>query len=199
MKKYFFFICLVIFLSACQSNEEQPLADQETDNKMLQVKNSDPTERTKLSNQEIAKHLARVANRVPNVNEATALIAGPYAVVGIDVDKELDRSRVGTIKYAVNEALHDDPYGKTAVVIADADGTERIKNMAKGFQEGHPIQNIIEELSAIVGRYMPETPPAEIDTNDSDTNKDNLSKEEKKDLDKIQEEQSNQHMNKNGE
>ncbi|MFB1051900.1 YhcN/YlaJ family sporulation lipoprotein [Paraliobacillus sp. JSM ZJ581] len=200
MKKYFFFICLAFLLSACQSNEEQSLSDQKSDDHMLQVKNSDPSsEQTKLTNQEIAKHLARVANRVPDVNEATALIAGPYAVVGIDVNEKLDRSRVGTIKYAVTEALHDDPYGKTAVVIADADGTERIKNMAKGFQEGHPIQNIIEELSAIVGRYMPETPPKNTHTNESDQNKDSISNKEEKDLEKIQEEQSNHYMNKNRE
>lgn len=200
MKKIFLFVSFILLLTACQANEEQSLADQEPDDKLLQVKNSDPSaEQDKLTNQQIAKHLARVANRVPDVNSATALIAGPYAVVGIDVNKELDRSRVGTIKYAVTEALHDDPYGKTAVVIADADGTERIKNMAKGFQEGHPVENIVEELSAIVGRYMPETPPKNTNTNETDQNKDNISNKEKKELEKIQEEQSNHHMNKNRE
>src|SRR5699024_11699221 len=59
-----------------------------------------------------ADHLANVAGDVPNVKDATAVVAGPYAVVGIDVDKDLDRSRVGTIKYSVTEALQHDPYGK---------------------------------------------------------------------------------------
>ncbi|WP_182199042.1 YhcN/YlaJ family sporulation lipoprotein [Paraliobacillus salinarum] len=200
MQKVILFISFILLLTACQSNEEQSLVDQESDDKVLQVKNSDPSkEQENLTNQQIAKHLASVANRVPDVNSATAVIAGPYAVVGIDVNKELDRSRVGTIKYAVTEALHDDPYGKTAVIIADADGIERIKNMAKGFQEGHPVENIVEELSAIVGRYMPETPPKNTNTNETDQNKDNISNKEKKELEKIQEEQSNHHMNKNRE
>ncbi len=196
MEKLFLIVCLAILLTACGSNDDQPLADQESDDQILQVENSTPaTEQSKKTNQAIAKHLAHIANSVPNVNEATTMIAGPYAVVGIDVDKELDRSRVGTIKYAVTEALHDDPYGKAAIVIADADGTERIKNMAKGFQKGEPIQNIIEELSAIVGRYMPETPPRNMDKDSSDQNKDTITNEEEENLDEIQEEQSNDHLN----
>lgn len=200
LKKTLAFMFSLLLLTGCQSNEEKPLAEQGSNDHVLQIENSDPTEEKETAtNQEIAKHLAHVANSVPNVNEATAIIAGPYAVVGIDVDKDLDRSRVGTIKYAVTEALHDDPYGKTAVVVADADGTQRIRNMAQGFQDGDPVQQIIEELSAVVGRYMPETPPLNKHKNEPNTAEEGVSEQEEKELEDVQEKQSNHHLNKNGE
>ena len=42
-----------------------------------------------------SKHLANLAASVPDVKKATALALGDYAVVAIDVDKDLDRSKVG--------------------------------------------------------------------------------------------------------
>src|SRR5690625_7317626 len=121
----------------------------------MQIENSQPNQNPPIENDQISNHLAGVANNVPNVNNATAIVAGPYAVVAIDVDKELDRSRVGTIEYSVSEALQHDPYGKTAVVVADADDTERICSMTPKMQDGYSVQGIIDELSAIVGLYMP--------------------------------------------
>jgi len=190
-------------LSGCQANnEEKNLVEQENgnDDHILQVRDSELTEETHATNQEIAEHLASLANKVPDVKGATAIIAGPYAAVGIDVDKDLDRSRVGTIKYAVTEALRDDPYGKTAIVIADADGTERIRAMTRNVRSGDPIHGITEELAGIIGRYMPEFPISRPKaTDEEDLNKKTINDDEEKELEKIEEEQSNNHLNKNEE
>lgn len=121
-----------------------------------------------LTNQEIASHLATIASEVPDVHDAAAVVAGPYAVVGIDIDAETEREQVGTIKYAVNEALQHDPYGRTAIVIADADMMTRIRQMGTQLQEGQPVKGIVDELANIVSRYMP-TLPAE-DTNNNNSN-----------------------------
>ena len=61
------------------------------------------------------------------MNDATAVVLGPYAIVGIDVNKNLDRSEVGSIKYSVAESLKNDPYGARAVVVADPDMNARVK------------------------------------------------------------------------
>ena len=42
---------------------------------------------------------------VPGVNDATAVVVGKYAIVGIDVKAKLDRTRVESIKYSVAESL----------------------------------------------------------------------------------------------
>ncbi|WP_153462484.1 YhcN/YlaJ family sporulation lipoprotein [Sediminibacillus terrae] len=196
----FIFLCasilsLGLVLIGCQ--QEESLPDQENQDPTIQVENSDPGDgqQKNYTNQEIADHLASLAADVPNVNDASSVVAGPYAVVGIDVDKDLDRSRVSTIKYSVAEALHHDPYGKTAVVIADADGMERIRHMADKIQQGHPVQGFVDELSAVVGRYMPEIPINDDQPEEPDQNKEVIPKKDQQKLDDIENDQSNQQLN----
>lgn len=184
-------ITCALFITGCQQNSKQDdLSRKEIDNQYMQIDNSDPGENRDLDNEQLATHLANVASDVPNVNNATAIIAGPYAVVGIDVDEHLDRSRVGTIKYSVSEALQHDPYGKTAVVIADGDVTERIRLMGMKIRDGHPIQGIVDELSALVGRYMPDLPINEDQPTNPDQNKEIIPEEDKEKLEEIEKEQS---------
>ncbi|MDY0396257.1 YhcN/YlaJ family sporulation lipoprotein [Virgibacillus halophilus] len=144
-----------------------------TDQKVEHVKNSSQYKQEKLSNRQIADHLSGVASNIPDVDNAAAVVAGPYAVVGIDVNKDLDRSRVGTIKYSVAEAMQHDPYGKTAVIVADGDVTQRLRNMSDKISQGYPIQGVVDELAAIVGRYMPETPVPHNRPQETDQNKKN--------------------------
>ncbi|MBM7598724.1 YhcN/YlaJ family sporulation lipoprotein [Virgibacillus halotolerans] len=184
--------CLLLIVG-CQQKDSNSLADKEQrNNQFVNVKNSDPRENPDLKYSEMATHLADLASDVPNVNDAAAVVAGPYAVVGIDVDKDLDRSRVGTIKYSVVEALQHDPYGKTAVVIADADVMERLRGMANKISQGHPVYGFVDELSAIVGRYMPEFPINENRPQEPDQNKEIIPEKDKEKIDDVEEEQSNQ-------
>lgn len=180
----------LLFISGCQEKEEEALPLIEENNELIQIGNSEPEQKLNLNNEEIATHLEELAIRMPNVNSTAAIVVGPYAVVAIDVDKDLDRSRVGTVKYTVSEALKKDPYGKTAVVVADADIMERIRGMSMKVKEGHPIQGVIDEVSAIVGRYMPNFPIDDDQPKEPDQNKEIMPEDEKDQLDNIQEEQS---------
>ena len=183
--------CLFIIVG-CQQKDDNSLADKnQNNNQFVNVKNSDPIENINLNNSEMATHLAELASDVPNVNDAASVVAGPYAVVAIDLDKDLDRSRVGTIKYSVVEALQHDPYGKTAVVIADADIMQRIRGMANKIRQGYPVYGFVDELAAIVGRYMPEFPVDENRPQEPDQNKEIMPENDKEKLDDVEEEQSN--------
>ena len=184
-------ISFILFSVGCQQkNTENTHSNEEPNNQFMQISDQNQNDSGDLNNEQLATHLANVASDVPNVNNATAIIAGPYAVVGIDVDEHLDRSRVGTIKFSVSEALQHDPYGKTAVVIADGDIMERIRLMGVKIQEGYPIQGIVDELSAIVGRYMPDFPIEEERPTDPDQNKKIITNEEEDHLEDIEKEQS---------
>lgn len=189
-------LIIYAFLFGCQQNNDQEslqMNDQNNDTQQLtNVRNSDPGEVKNLSNEDIAIHLANVASDVPNVNDAASIVAGPYAVVGIDVDEDLDRSRVGTIKYSVTEALQHDPYGKTAVVVADADIMERLRSMGRKIEEGYPVQGVVDELAAIVGRYMPEFPINDDQPVEPDQNKEIIPEEDRERLDDIEKDQSNE-------
>jgi len=85
-------------------------------------------------------------------------VFGNTAIVGIDVSGNLDASEVGTIKYAVAEALRNDPYGVHAIVTADMDLYQRIRELSRQIKDGKPVAGLANELADIVGRIMPQLP-----------------------------------------
>ena len=195
-----FMIQTIILLGACQQ-QEKPEALDKQDGRQHLVRVSDSSK--KKTNQarpstDVAQHLVNVTEHVADVNDATAIVIGRYAVVGIDVKDDLDRSKVETIKYSVAKALRNDPEGANAVVVADPDTVSRLKEMGKEIQAGRPVSGIMDELAAIVGRVMPEMPKNEIDRNEKDPTNDpnnQLKERDQKQLEKNQNDQSNHHMN----
>ncbi|WP_224928147.1 YhcN/YlaJ family sporulation lipoprotein [Bacillus safensis] len=195
-----FMIQTIILLGACQQ-QEKPEALDKQDGRQHLVRVSDSSK--KKTNQarpstDVAQHLVNVTEHVADVNDATAIVIGRYAVVGIDVKDDLDRSKVETIKYSVAKALRNDSEGANAVVVADPDTVSRLKEMGKEIQAGRPVSGIMDELAAIVGRVMPEMPKNEIDRNEKDPTNDpnnQLKERDQKQLEKNQNDQSNHHMN----
>lgn len=108
--------------------------------------------------QKAADRLVEIAMQDPNVVDATAIVIGDYAIVGIDLPAHLDEAGTGSIKYSVAQSIKKDPLGKNAIVTADADVLQRLKEMAKAIQEGHPIRGIADELAEIVNRLVPQFP-----------------------------------------
>ncbi|MEK0313050.1 YhcN/YlaJ family sporulation lipoprotein [Cohnella sp. 56] len=106
----------------------------------------------------VAAHLEQLAEGVKGVRHANCVIFGKYAVVGIDVDPTMERSRVGTTKYAVAEAFRKDPYGIDALVTADVDMAQRVREIRADVKRGRPIAGFAEELADIVGRLVPQVP-----------------------------------------
>lgn len=196
MRKFIYFLFIgVLFISGCNQNEARDITSPTDRNNLITVNQANNDSKKEMTEQQLAEYLVNLTKRVPNINDATAVVVGDYAVVGIDVDKRLDRSRVGSIKYSVAEALHHDPVGANAVVVADADTFERLQKMGKEIENGRPIQGVIEELAGIVGRLMPQI-PSEINSNKKPTeqNDNQLPKADEKQLDQIQNKQSKNNL-----
>ncbi|WP_257350599.1 YhcN/YlaJ family sporulation lipoprotein [Pseudalkalibacillus decolorationis] len=160
MRKVRIFVLPLLFITllGCQNNQDE--AELGTENsKRIEVKQSvEYNKQERKSSAQISKRLVELSTGVKGVKEASAVVLGKYAVVGIDVEDDLDRSRVSSIKYSVAEALQHDPYGANAVVTADPDIYERLGEMGRQIRNGQPIGGILEELAAITGRLMPEIP-----------------------------------------
>lgn len=192
MRKLLLTTISFLFVAAgCAGNNDEKTALNNGQNNFITVNQPNNNVKGQLTGEQIAEHLVDLATRNPDVKDATAVVAGNYAVVGIDVDKGLERSRVGSVKYSVAETLKDDPYGAKAVVVADADTVERLREMRKDIQNGKPVSGVMNELAAIVGRLMPQI-PYDINTDEgpNEGNNKQLKKGEKKQLDQIQKEQS---------
>lgn len=187
-----------------QQANEQDISNKRGNNntEFVRVKNSAPQTNNidRKEGQKIANHLVRIATKNQDVNDATAVVIGDYAIVGIDVDENLERSKVGTIKYSVAESLKQDPYGSRAIIIADADMNARLNEVADDIKSNRPIQGIMNELADITGRLMPEIPGDIMEPapeNAPEKQKQQLNQNEKQQLDNKQQEQSHNQKNKN--
>ena len=195
-KTILLFVFIIMFsITGCGVNDNQATQD---NNDKIQVKNTTDGNVDRKTGQEIAQHLVDLTTSVPDVNDATAVVLGNYAVVGLDVNAKLERDRVESIKYSVSEAMKDDPYGANAVVVADPDVVERLRQMGKEIQDGRPVLGILDELAQIVGRLMPDVPSEILDNQEvdpTDTSDKQLDESEEKKLEKEQNDQSNNKKN----
>ncbi len=191
MKKTLIITAFLLILAGCSTNKE--LSNNVNDSS-VKVKNSYIENVDRKTGQEISKRLVKLATSIPNVKDATAVVIGRYAIVGIDVNAKIDRSQVGSIKYSVAESLKKDPYGAKSVVVADADTTQRLREIQEDINKGRPIQGIMEELADVAGRLMPEVPgdiltPSPKNAPEKPDKK--LKSNDQKELEKEQEDQSN--------
>jgi YhcN/YlaJ family sporulation lipoprotein len=193
VKVYLVLIISLFLLFGCNNRDDDVAQNQ---NNIVNVKNSTIQNVDKQTGQQISKHLADLATSIPKVNDATAVVLGRYALVGIDVNQDLDRSEVGSIKYSVAESLKNDPHGARAIIIADPDINARLKEIGEDIQRGEPIEGIMNELADIAGRVIPEVPADikdPVQTKSVDDPKKTLNSNEKQNLEKTQQEQSNHH------
>ena len=156
MKRILLTSAISFLLTGCSFADHKENTN--SSNQLVNVKNSYIDKVDRKSGQEISKRLVELATSIPNVSDATAVVLGRYAIVGIDVNAKNDRSQVGTIKYSVAESLRKDPYGAKAIVVADADTNQRLREIQADIKKGRPLQGIMEELADVAGRLMPEVP-----------------------------------------
>ncbi|MCI0764915.1 YhcN/YlaJ family sporulation lipoprotein [Bacillus sp. TL12] len=197
MKLLIYMLMICFAITGC-SVGKQDNAQEKSEQKNISMRNVNYRTDQNRPNEKVADHLASLAASIPGVRDATAVVVGKYAVVGIDVKAKLDRSRVESIKYAVAESLKHDPNGANAVVVADVDTYERLKQMGNQIRHGKAGEGILDELAAIVGRVMPQVPNDMIEnkeTNPIKANDKQLPKDEENELRKEQNDQSNNHLN----
>lgn len=189
-------VLVALLLASCSSNNapdqghnEGQLENQNHYQPSVQgEKEKSPLEKLDLREaQETAQRLAQLATQIKDVKDATAVVLGPWAVVGIDVDAKEDRGRIDVIKYSVAEALKEDPAGTYAVVTADPDMLQRLREMRTAIEEGRGLEGIMEELADMVGRLIPQ-PPRKSET--PSQQKEHVDKvKEKQDMEQFEKEQ----------
>ncbi|KON68357.1 hypothetical protein AKG34_05740 [Peribacillus butanolivorans] len=195
MRKLILALATVLLMTGCSMNNNNEESQDNTKSNLTKVNNSSVQETDRKTGQQTAKRLTGLAKSIPEVNDATAVVLGKYAIVGIDIDQDIERSQVGTIKYSVGESLKHDPNGANAIIVADPDINERIREVAKDINNGKPVRGILNELADITSRVIPEVPgdiltPTPTKVIENEKGKLNNNKERKQ-LDEEQNDQSN--------
>lgn len=151
----------LLFMFGCQPDNPTPDDEESAPPpgdripQTVRVRQTAPSPARDRSPQAVANRLVRIALQFPQVKGASAISLGRYTVVGIEVDPKLDRGQVGTLKSSVAEALQEDPQGSNALVTADPDLTQRIRELSEDMANGRPGAGLAEEVAEIAARIAP--------------------------------------------
>jgi YhcN/YlaJ family sporulation lipoprotein len=104
----------------------------------------------------IAEQLAKEASKVNGVRAATVVYTNGTAVVGLDLEKNIEAGQTENIKQEVSNRLKKTNNNvETVSISTDADTVTRIRNIARGVAEGRPVSEFAKELSEITRRVSP--------------------------------------------
>lgn len=156
----FVFVCLLLMalMTGCGQSPQNDAASPDTKQNQIHVQQIAPPKQPIDDPEAVADRLEKLAASIPQVESAHCVVFGNTAVVGINVNKDMDRARVGTVKYSVAEALRKDPYGVHAIVTADMDLGQRLRDIRDNVRAGRPIAGFGEQMADIIGRIMPQLP-----------------------------------------
>ncbi|WP_127582716.1 YhcN/YlaJ family sporulation lipoprotein [Paenibacillus koleovorans] len=167
MRYWIIMVLLAAVLSGCGKGSTQPAPSEDWGSNgpndgvgQVKVQQTVPDKPEIKDKKQVRARLEALAASIPQVHGAKCVVLGNTAIVGIDVDPNLERSRVDVIKYSVAEALAKDPYGVHAFVTADLGLNGRIREMREEMDRGRPIAGFAEEVADIIGRIVPQLPKA---------------------------------------
>lgn len=113
-----------------------------------------PTDSGEMNN--ISQKISSAAMKVRGVNNATTVIAGTIAYIGVDQKAGTEQSETDRIKREVSdEAKKAEPRLTAVYVSSDADTVTRIRRVAEGIAAGQPVSAFDRELAEIVKRMSP--------------------------------------------
>lgn len=152
-------LMLLALMTGCgQTLQNGASSSQDTKQNQIHVQQIAPNKQEIKDSKAVAERLEQLAVSIPGVQSAHCVVFGNTAVVGINVNPEMDRTKVGTVKYSVAEALRKDPHGANAVVTADMDLDHRLRVISDNIRSGRPVSGFAEQMSEIIGRMMPQLP-----------------------------------------
>ncbi|MGE5633233.1 MAG: YhcN/YlaJ family sporulation lipoprotein [Caulobacteraceae bacterium] len=104
-----------------------------------------------------ADNIARAVETVPGVNNATVVISGNTAYVGVDLNKGTPTANVSTIKSQCAQRVRStNPDIGTVYVSTDPDFLTRIRRVSDAVRAGRPVSGFRTELTDLVRRLTPE-------------------------------------------
>ncbi|NLM12571.1 MAG: YhcN/YlaJ family sporulation lipoprotein [Epulopiscium sp.] len=105
---------------------------------------------------ERAKHIAEAITNLPKVEKATVIVTGNIALVGVELDSNINESEMDETKKLIEEKTFSaDASLKNVSVTASPEIVKRIHSIAQDLNRGKPIEGLAEELGSIIRRITP--------------------------------------------
>jgi YhcN/YlaJ family sporulation lipoprotein len=103
-----------------------------------------------------AEQIAEKIERLNNIDEAYVLISGNTAIVGVDMDRNVQGQITNDLKARIENIVKDTANNiKNVSVTADPDLLTRIEKMAEDIANGRPITGFAEQFQEILRRIAP--------------------------------------------
>lgn len=104
-----------------------------------------------------ARKIADNVENLENVNNATVVITGNTAIIGVDINNNLEGKITDDLKEEIRKtAINTDKEVEKVSITADADLYTRIRNMSRDIQDGSPVSNFDDEIREILRRITPD-------------------------------------------
>lgn len=153
-----FLLVLVCGLGGCtaaRKPEKKPASPKTVKTPATSPKTTAPSVTSERS---MADRLAREAVKVSGVKDATVVISGRTAYIGLTLNPGVAKARTTAIKRDVaNRAKAVEPSLIKVNVTSDPDLVARLKRIADGIKKGKPVSSFASELAEIERRIIPKT------------------------------------------
>ncbi|KGG80555.1 hypothetical protein Y919_05470 [Caloranaerobacter azorensis H53214] len=157
-----FTMLITVFTYGCRKSEKPnlPSPKQEDrniiDNEIERKDLEDVEEKTGKTLSARAEKIADSIVDLPGVDDATVVITGNTALVGVDIEKELEGKVVTDLKkQIVTRVKQTDKDIKNVTVTADPDLFERIDDIAQEINRGRGMSEFADEVKEIIRRITP--------------------------------------------
>jgi len=116
-----------------------------------------PGPNTQAQARDAADDIATRVATVDGVNKASVVVVGNVALIGIDLDKDVEKGQTEGIRENAARRAKEDPRIVNAVVETDPDSVARIQKIADGVRKGRPISEFFDEIAEFFNRLKPTT------------------------------------------
>lgn len=106
---------------------------------------------------ERVKKVEDAVNKIKDVKSSAVVITGDRALVGINMDSNVEASKTNKVKSEVEKiAKSVDKDLKSVAVSSDADVFTRISKVGEGLKSGKPFSQFKNEVEEIFRRVLPQ-------------------------------------------
>ncbi|NLY78188.1 MAG: YhcN/YlaJ family sporulation lipoprotein [Tissierellia bacterium] len=108
------------------------------------------------NNSRLADRIAKEIERLNNVDEASVLLSGNTAIVGVDMDDDVEGQITSDLKQRIAKIVKNRNKDiENVSITADPDLFTRISNMAEDITNGRPISGFADQFEEILRRITP--------------------------------------------